>query len=48
MVIRLGAGRYMLQIPAGPRKLFLLQNTYTGSGTHVASFSMGLGVLSRG
>jgi len=37
---RLQAGHPRVQIPAGTRNSFLLQNIQTGSGSHTTSYSM--------
>jgi hypothetical protein len=37
-----------VQIPAGERDFSLLLNVHTGSRAYAVSYSMGLGVLSRG
>jgi hypothetical protein len=45
---RLHAGRPGIRIPVGSRDFCLLQNVQAGPGAHLASYSVGTGVISRG
>jgi hypothetical protein len=48
LVSRLGAGRYGLWIALEALDISRLQNVKTGSGTHLACCSLGIGFLSQG
>jgi hypothetical protein len=47
-VNRIQAGGSGVRIPVGTRDFALLQKVQTDSGAHLASYTMGTGVLSRG
>jgi len=47
MAVRLQEDGFRVRITAEARE-FSLQNVYTGSGAHLASYSMGTVVLARG
>ena len=46
-VTRLRAGRFGVLIPVGTRDFSLLQDVWTDSGTQLATYPMGTGVISR-
>ena len=48
IVTRLRVGQSRVQMPVWARDLSFLQNVQTGSGTHLAKYSVGTGVLSQG
>jgi hypothetical protein len=48
MATRLQAGQSGVRILVGARDFSLLQNIHTVSGTHPASCSVGMGILSQG
>ena len=45
---RLCTGRSGIRIPVGTRYFSLLQNVWTGSGSQLATYPMGTGVISQG
>jgi len=46
LATRLQAGRPGIRIPVGLRDFSLLQNVQAGPGAHLASYSVGTGVIS--
>jgi hypothetical protein len=48
LATRLPAGRPGIRNPVGARGFSLLQNVQAGRGGHLASYSVGTGVISRG